>query len=272
MRTSAADVESHCVRPVEAQLQRIFDIATAVSAVVTIPVVIVLTLELPAGPEQALETLNWCLWGVFVAELVAMLAVTRDRRHWLRTHPVTPVVVLLTLPPFEGLAVLRAVRLLRGRVARRVADGVTSNEGLRNVALLTLLTVGLGGFVFAQIEPGVKLGDGLYWAVTTVTTTGYGDIVPTTSTGKALSVYVMLLGAAFLAILTGSIAQRFVGRWQRDAADGAGAASGGATAGHAALSHGPAAPGAGQDAVLAKLDELGERLAALERALGRGGR
>jgi voltage-gated potassium channel len=235
------------VRPIETRLQGAFDVLTVVAAILTVPVIVGLALDPPNGAEQALRVANWALWAAFALELVTMLAVSADRGRWLRDHPVTPVVVLLTLPAFAGLALFRLVRLMRGRIARRIAEGVTSSEGLRNVALLTLLTVGFGGLVFASVEPRVSVGDGLYWAVTTVTTTGYGYVVPTTETGRMLAVYVMLVGAAFLAILTGAIAQRFVGRWQR---------SGGG--------------GGGEDAVLAKLDELGERIAQLERAVTRG--
>ncbi len=246
MRTWRADVETDDVRPIERRLQSFFDVATAVAAVVTLPVVIVLARDPAPAVQQPVEILNWICWGVFVLELVVMLAVAGDRGAWLRSRPITPVIVVLTLPATAGLDIFRMVRLLRGRAARRVAEGVTTTEGLRNVALLTLMVVGFGGLAFAEIEPGVDPGDGLYWAVTTVTTTGYGDIVPTTETGKTLAMVLMIVGAAFLAVLTGAIAQRFIGRWKGDGS-------------------GPA----GDDAVLAKLDELGQRLAELERAVTR---
>jgi voltage-gated potassium channel Kch len=262
VRTWRLDVELNDVRPIETRLQSFFDVTTMLAAILTLPVVLGIALDPSEDLNRGLEILNWCCWAVFALELVGMLAVSRDRRAWLRSRPITPVIVVLTLPAFAGLDVFRMVRLLRGRVARRVADGVTSAEGLRNVALVTLLTVGLGGFAFAKIEPGVDAGDGLYWAVTTVTTTGYGDIVPTTETGKSLAMVLMLVGAAFLAVLTGAIAQRFVGRWQGDAARDPGASPTATMAPTVAR----AAP-AGDDAVLAKLDELGQRLAALERAV-----
>jgi voltage-gated potassium channel len=242
----------------ESRVQRIFDVATLAAAILTLPVVIVLALDPSDGVERALDIFNWLLWGAFALELVTMLAISRDRRAWLRTRPITPVVVMLTLPAFAGLDAFRMVRLLRGRIGRRVADNVTSSEGLRNMALLTLVVVGFGGLAFAEIEPGVDVGDGLYWAVTTVTTTGYGDIVPTTETGKTLAMLLMLVGAGFLAILTGAIAQRFVGRW-RDGGDAIATEPGAGV---------PAAAG-DQQAVLAKLDELGARLARLERAVTR---
>lgn len=236
----------------ETRLQRLFDGVTYVAALVTGPVLIALAFDLPSGLESVLKIANWLCWTAFALELVTMLAVSPDRSAWLRSRPMTPVVVMLTLPAFEGLDVFRLVRLLRGPFARRVAEGVTTTAGLRNVAILTLLTVGLGGLLFAELEPNIDVGDGLYWAVTTVTTTGYGDIVPTTEGSKALAMAIMVIGAAFLAILTGAIAQRFIGRWRHDGDDdGASVTSG------------------GDDAVLAKLDELGERIAQLERAVTR---
>ncbi len=261
MRTWGADVESDDVRPIETRVQSFFDVATAVAAIVTLPVVIVLARDPAPGIAQPVEVINWICWGTFVLEFVVMLAVASDRRAWLRSRPLTPVIVVLTLPATAGLDVFRMVRLLRGRLAHRVAEGVTTTEGLRNVALLTLLVVGFGGLAFAEIEPDVDPGDGLYWAVTTVTTTGYGDIVPTTETGKTLAMVLMIVGAGFLAVLTGAIAQRFIGRWRGDG----GEAESGAGAGPPPTPI--AATTARDDAVLAKLDELGQRLAALERAV-----
>lgn len=228
----------------EQRLQRGFDIATAIAAIATVPVVILLALDPPDHLEHVLQGLNWAMWAVFVVEVVVMLAITSDREQWLREYPVTPVIAVLTVPIFGGLDLFRLVRLLRGPVARRAADAVTSEEGLRNVALLTLLTIGLGGVLFANVEPDVGVGDGLYWAVQTATTVGYGDVAPTTSAGKALAVYVMIIGVTFLAILTGAVAERFRARWRAE------------------QNTGP-----GQDPVLEKLDELGARLAAIERAV-----
>ena len=240
----------------EHRLQRLFDGLTFVAALLTAPVLIVLALDPSDGLRSALEAVNWGCWAAFALELVVMLVVSRDRSGWFRSRPLTSVIVVLTMPAFEGLDLFRVARLLRGPIARRLADGVTTTEGLRNVAILTLLVVGFGGLVFAQIEPDVDVGDGLYWSVTTVTTTGYGDIVPTTEGGKALAMAIMIIGAGFLAILTGALAQRFVGRWQKPGAEPDAAVAA------------PRPPA--EDPVLAKLDELGERIARLERAVTRG--
>ena len=57
-----------------------------------------------------------------------------------------------------------------------------------------------------------SIGSGLWWAVQTVTTVGYGDDVPTNLTGRLVAVLVMLLGIAFLTVITASITSTFVGR------------------------------------------------------------
>ncbi|NLT04987.1 MAG: two pore domain potassium channel family protein [Solirubrobacterales bacterium] len=67
-----------------------------------------------------------------------------------------------------------------------------------------------GGAAFAELERGQTTTNGIYWAITTMTTVGYGDPQPTTTATKLLAVAVMLVGIGFVAVLTGSFAQRFL--------------------------------------------------------------
>ena len=57
-----------------------------------------------------------------------------------------------------------------------------------------------------------SLGSGLWWAVQTVTTVGYGDHVPETAAGQIVAALVMLLGIGFVTVITASITSSFVGR------------------------------------------------------------
>lgn len=158
--------------------------------------------------------LNWVIWLAFAGELVTMLAVVPNRRAWLREHPLEVVIVLLT-PPFLP-ASLQAARLLRLarvlRLARIVLLGrrLFSAEGLR-YAVLVVSVAGLGGgAAFAAVEKEHSTWDGVYWAFSTMTTVGYGDISPHTTLGKVLAVGLMFVGIGFVALLTGAIAERFV--------------------------------------------------------------
>src|SRR5262249_46229598 len=57
---------------------------------------------------------------------------------------------------------------------------------------------------------------GVWWAVVTVTTVGYGDIYPTTVGGRIVAIMLMLAGIGFLAVLTATIASRFVKQERSD--------------------------------------------------------
>jgi voltage-gated potassium channel Kch len=61
-----------------------------------------------------------------------------------------------------------------------------------------------------------SIGTGLWWAVQTVTTVGYGDDVPTTDLGRILAAFVMLLGIGFVTVITASITGAFVARSRRE--------------------------------------------------------
>lgn len=61
-----------------------------------------------------------------------------------------------------------------------------------------------------------SIGSGLWWAVQTVTTVGYGDHVPVTVAGQLIAVLVMLAGIGFLTVITAAITSAFVSRSRLD--------------------------------------------------------
>ena len=77
----------------------------------------------------------------------------------------------------------------------------------------TVITVAAGFMVsVVDDEQFPSVGSGLWWAVQTVTTVGYGDNVPMTVAGRLLAVLVMLLGISFLTVITAAITSTFVSR------------------------------------------------------------
>jgi len=201
--------------------------STRVAAILNTPMLIAAALTLPmvaitgSQPGGWLEglaiALNWITWAAFAIELVVMLAVVPDRRAWLRHHQLSAVIVFLTppvLPPgLQSLRVLRLLRLLRMMRLAQLSREVFSLEGLRYAMLLAVLTVIGGGALFVAFEKGsqhLNTWDGIYWAVTTMTTLG-SDIYPTTTGGEVVSVVILIVGIGFVALLTGAFAQRFLG-------------------------------------------------------------
>ena len=74
------------------------------------------------------------------------------------------------------------------------------------------------------------VGQGLWWSVQTVTTVGYGDVVPTNTSGRIVAALVMLLGLAFLSVITAAITSTFVARATEERARRTGGGSAPATA------------------------------------------
>jgi voltage-gated potassium channel len=196
-----------------------FERPLLVAAVLTIPVTILQLLP-PADPWRTIaDVLNWVIWLAFLAEVLVMLAVVSSRRRWLREHVVDVAIVILT-PPFlvsvvQSVRLLRLLRLLRLMRLAPLIRALFSAEGLRYAALLTLLTALAGGVAFASVE-NIPVGDGVYWAITTMTTVGYGDINPGTPEGKVIAIAVMLVGIGFAALVIGAIAERFTNRHAHD--------------------------------------------------------
>lgn len=165
-------------------------------------------------PWETIGTvLDWATWLAFLAEVVVMLAVVKDRTAWARDHVLDIAIVVLTPPFLSAFAPVRLLRLLRLLRLFRLAPllrRVASAEGLRYAALLAAVTAVAGGAAFATLERGHSTADGLYWAVTTMTTVGYGDLSPETSGGRVLAVIVMLVGIGFVAVLTAAVAERLL--------------------------------------------------------------
>ena len=79
-------------------------------------------------------------------------------------------------------------------------------------SILTVTAICLAGAAQDAFASGefFTLWDGIWWAVTTVTTVGYGDLYPTTVQGRIIGMALMFVGIGFLSLLTASIASRFV--------------------------------------------------------------
>lgn len=133
-----------------------------------------------------------------------------------------PAYLSLLLPAASTLSVLRLMRVLRifriFKMQRFIDESRFLINALQRSAVKILIfmlfvfvvAVILGATMYG-IEGGANpaissIPEGIYWAVVTITTVGYGDIAPVTHTGRFVSLLVMLLGYAIIAVPTGIVA------------------------------------------------------------------
>ena len=200
-------------------MQARFEWPMIAAAILVIPTIVLEQSNVAEPWDTTAVVLNWTIWTAFAIELVTMLAVVPDRRRYLRDHPLEVAIVVLT-PPFlpasmQAARVFRLLRLLRLARTALVLRRLVSAEGVRDAAVLALIIVLGGGTAFAAVEKGqqdLSAWDGVWWAVTTVTTVGYGDIGPKTDGGRIIAMTVMLVGIGFVALLTAAAADRFIKR------------------------------------------------------------
>ena len=113
-------------------------------------------------------------------------------------------------PRPQSLIERRMTKFLREPPSVRLAAGV--------IVTATVVVVVVGGVLMRVLDHSEysSVWLGMWWVLETVTTVGYGDIVPHNLIGKLLTAAVMLWGIAFLAIITAAITSVFVARAQQE--------------------------------------------------------
>jgi voltage-gated potassium channel len=172
----------------------------------------ILAPDLPSWLLDLCRWLSWLTWGIFVVDLVVRLALADECLRYLGRHwydllvivlPLLRPLRLLRLIPLLSVLNRRAQTGLRGRVAIYVAGGASL---LAFVAVLAVLDV-------ERSSPDANtsdFGDAIWWAVTTMTTVGYGDHYPVTSVGRVVAFGLMLGGIALLGTVAATLASWLV--------------------------------------------------------------
>lgn len=195
------------------RVQRHFEIPMLAASLLTIPALLMLSSD-SDGVHAAGVVLNWVSWSAFVLELVVLIHVAPRPGEWARQHPLRILIIVGSFPLFPAaLAWLRLFRLFRLFELLELLPGTRSSlrgDGVRYPALLALFVVILGGLGLTVVEDEQNLdaSDGIWWSIETVTTVGYGDIVPQTDGGRLLGAVVMLTGIGLVGYVMAHAAER----------------------------------------------------------------
>jgi voltage-gated potassium channel len=197
-----------------------------VLALAMIPLVIVpLVVDLTPSTERALLAIDYLVWAAFAVEYVVKLCLAPNRWRFFKAN--VPDRVIVVVPMLRPLRLLRSVRLLRllrlARLAAFAVEGIHEARGIlrqRGLSWVLLIVAGLNVVAAALVlnfrarrpeqQHPLSYPDVLWWAVTTITTVGYGDRFPMSPAGRGVAVVLMVAGIAMFGIVTASIAAYFV--------------------------------------------------------------
>nr|WP_245399618.1 ion transporter [Atopomonas sediminilitoris] len=212
---------------------RLFDEMLLVAILLSVAVVMLDSVEqVRAWPGEVLGTLEWIFTALFTVELILRLYCNpKPWRYVFSFYGMVDIIAVLPsyLSLFFGdaqyLLVVRILRLMRVfRVLRLVEYSkearvlLVALAGSRKKILVFMLSVLSLVFCFGALmyvvegpEGGfTSIPKGVYWAIVTLTTVGYGDIAPQSPLGQAIAGLVMLTGYSIIAVPTGIFSAEIV--------------------------------------------------------------
>ena len=199
-------------------------------AILALAVVPALLLDDGSSPtvHLAATVTNWIVWLAFCAEFVGLLILAPKKRQFVRQSWFDLLIIAIS-PPFavvpeawQGLRAARALRLLRLlrafailSIGLKTTRRLLQHRRFNYVLLATSGVILLGALGIYIIERNVNdsitsPGDAIWWAISTTTTVGYGDIYPQTAEGRLIAVVLMLTGIGVIGVFTATIASFFM--------------------------------------------------------------
>jgi voltage-gated potassium channel len=109
------------------------------------------------------------------------------------------------------------MRLMTEAGLARLNRAVVSGRIVPYLVAVMFIVMGLGTLAVEVLSPNSfeSIGDAAWWAATTVTTIGYGDVVPETNGGRVIAVFVMFASVATISFTTAVVTASFVSYQQR---------------------------------------------------------
>lgn len=207
---------------------RLFDIGLLLTIVFSLALVSLESVQ-SIGSQYSLlfNTLEWIITIAFTIEFILRLIVTRRPLKYLFSFyglvdllSILPTYLEIFFPGAESFILIRSIRLLRifrvlklfyfVREARFLKLALRAAMGKIIVFLLSVLSVATitGGLMYVIEGPEngfTSIPKGVYWAIVTLTTVGYGDIAPQTPLGQMMAALIMILGYGIIAVPTGIV-------------------------------------------------------------------
>ena len=211
---------------------RAFDIALITLIAISVLVVMLDSVaEVHARHGALLDVLEWAFTALFTVEYLARLYCVERPARYARSFfgvvdllAIVPTYVALLTPSVSVLVDVRVLRLLRVfrvlRLGKFVAEFGALGRALAAsrhkifvflfFVVIVVLVMGTLMYVVEGEQNGfTSIPISVYWAITTMTTVGFGDVTPQTDVGRFIASIMMLLGWGTLAVPTGIVSSEF---------------------------------------------------------------
>jgi len=183
---------------------------------------LVTEMALPGGDQKLVifSRIDVVFCVIFLADFIKRFVSARNRRHYMMTWGW--IDLLSSLPPLGWARWGRMADVIRLIIALRSATSPGAvgkvmfhsrkNAAAASAALTLFLALVVGALLVLEFEKNDPQGnirtghDAMWWAITTLTTVGYGDYVPVTPGGRVVGAVLMTLGIGLFAAIAGSLA------------------------------------------------------------------
>ena len=207
---------------------RVFDKIIVAAIVISVGVVMADSVRAwNVRHRTVFEIMEWFFTLLFTVEYIARLAAVDRPLRYARSFfgivdllAVLPTYLALILPEFHSLIDVRILRLLRIFRIFKLTEYLVEYQMLAealaasrrkilvflSAVMMVVLILGTLLYVVEGPEHGFKdIPTSVYWAITTITTVGFGDITPKTDLGRFIASVIMLIGWGTLAVPTGIV-------------------------------------------------------------------
>lgn len=172
-------------------------------------------------PHILIKMSSWLVWVFFVAELLVITPMVEDKKRYLFRNWANWIIIIFGFPLFKFHSIyLSIIRLPKLLIAARfskpfVESGlkVLARRHWQSTMLILLALIFLSALVLSVIDPAFRhIGEGLWFAWESVTTVGYGDVVPHTFLGKLFTSIIILFGVILISMMTASFSAFIIGK------------------------------------------------------------
>lgn len=168
---------------------------------------------------------DWIIWGFFISETILISFLVNHPTQYLRNNWVNLLIIIFSFPLIwhifphaAGLRLLRLVVLFSLIIqASKTLQQVLGRNNLGSTLITSFFIIVVAGTLMSIIDPNVNTPiDGIWWAWVTVTTVGYGDIVPASNAGRLFGAILILMGIGLFTMLTANFAAFFMAKEEKD--------------------------------------------------------